>query len=123
MDGSRNRGGSQAGRKGDLFPQQKETGEIQVPAVMRSIAAFKYPNGKSNPVYVACSCWAVVIYNSHSIVPTAISSPPTLITISVSSSCSLSINAINCLIFNFVISPYLRLFVLVSLTVFIIYWH
>lgn len=25
MDGSRNRGGSQAGRKGDLFPQQKES--------------------------------------------------------------------------------------------------
>lgn len=27
MDGSRDRGGSQAGRKGDLFPQQKETGK------------------------------------------------------------------------------------------------
>ena len=27
--------------------------------VMRSVAAFECPNGKSNPVYVACSCWAV----------------------------------------------------------------
>lgn len=35
--------------------------------VMRSIAALKCPNGKLNPVCVACSCRAVVIYNSHSI--------------------------------------------------------
>lgn len=33
--------------------------------VMRSVAAFECPNGKSNPVYVACSCWAVVINHDN----------------------------------------------------------